>query len=554
MTPPSAFARYRILLGLRWRLLLRASGKNSGRAVALGLALVAMTLLGVFWGFGIFDLASKNPDRVAAIAQSIFFVVFVAEVALGVVSLVVAEFFDISRLMHHPIGYPEVFAAMLTSGLIAPVTLLYVSPAVGLGVALGGSLTLQVVRTLSVLLLLLLGHCIALVLNLAFLTFVSRRKLRDLATIVASLIGVGLYLVMRGFGPGRSQFGDLLLTPPSAELRWLPSSWLSEVFLGSLTVSEALPGVLLSLALLSGLILIGAGLLKASFFGQVASPEAKARKGADRREWLKGPSGALARLARRLYLRVPQVKALYIQQTVFLLAPIYFIIFEKSPVNDALAGPFWVVLFTLLLSFSHLVFVQSYFGLDGPGLMQMLLSPVSRARLLFVRSLSLGGFFFAADAVLISLTLGIMGMLRGGGTSLFALFPLALLLLAILILINLAFGAVTSIYWPMRLVSSGRRPIQGQRSENAGCTAQIARLLLFLPAAALASLLAALAMLPTISPLPFGIVVPRGAIFATVPMALGLAVLIYVLAIQAMGRRLEQKEEQLLRALSDTGE
>lgn len=549
-----ALLRFRLLLGLRFRLTFRSIGRSGGRTAAFVIAMAIMLVWGTMLGLGTYAQARSSPQRAEALAHFVFFSVFTAQVILGVVSLVVSEFFDVSRILHLPVGYREVFAAMALGGIFAPMTILYASPAVGLALGLGGGAAAGAARLLAFLLLLLLGHGLALLLNLVFLTLLSRRKLRDIATIVASLIGVGFYVAFRTMSPGRNGWARLLDSDPTAGLRWLPSSWAAELFLGAAPVPRlALAGGGV-LVLLLGIWLLGARALRAAFLGQMPSPEAGAVAAdeARRRDWLPGDVAIILRTARKLYFREPQVKALYLQQTVFMLAPVLFIHLDRN--GDA--PPAIVLLFMLpmLLAFSHMVFMQSLFGLDGRGLGLLLLTPVPRWRVLLARGMTLAGFFLLADLVVTALALLVSGLLQGSALALLPLLPKAWFAVAIFDIVMLAFGTVTSVAMPIRLVTQGRRALSGQRSENAGCSSQLLRLLLFFPAVAIGGVLAFVALWPVLDVGIYGLAPDPSYVAATAPLAFLLALGLWALAIAVMGDRLQRHEERLVRAFVDTGE
>ncbi|MAG58724.1 MAG: hypothetical protein CMJ83_20740 [Planctomycetes bacterium] len=550
---PNGFERFRMLMGLRTRLWLRASGQSSRKVITFALGWSVFFAMAIGLGLGAHGIVSRNPGAEESFVHFACFGMFLMQVMLGMVSLAVAEFFDVSRILHLPLGYREVFAAMVVSGLFAPAILLYASPLVGAVCALddGGPV---LVRVAFIVVLVGMGHATALTINLFLLSMMTRRRLRDIATLLASLIGVTIYFLWRTSVRGGA-LEDLIASDPTSHLRWLPTSWIADLFLFRHdAVTLACRGGLLA-ALLVLLLMLGARLLRATFLGHLPSPEvSQVGSVARRRDWLPADLAVLVRTARTLCFREPQVRALWLQQTVFLMAPAVFMHLDAGG-----AGAVSVVFMTaVLLPMSHAHFAWSLFGLDGKGITLLLLSPTPRWRILFSRCIAFGGLFLISDLVMVFLLFLVIGIIDGSPLGMLHLVPWAFLLTAMADLMLMNVGLVTSVWFPMRIATAGRRAISGQRTENSGCATQLIRMMIIVPSILVGNLFGAVALWPVIS---FMVDDPPSILsldpawgFVTIPAAFGAVLALQWGVIMVAGRGLERREPQLLGALVDTGE
>ncbi len=547
-----SFGRFILLLGLRLKLTLRASGQSPGRMVAFlfGWAIFLVMALGTAWITA--GQVRATPSLLPEMVRLVFVSTFVAQVLFGLMSLAASEFFDVSRLMHLPVREREVFSAMVASGLVSPMALFYGAPALGIVVGAGGGASIILCRVAIVVLLLLLGHAFALLFNLWLLLAFTRRRLRDLVTIFASILGTGVFIAIRSFDS--QGFQRLVEADPAARLWFFPSQWLARLFL--LDISPGLASLLGFgvLSVFTFTFALGARALRASYLGQVPSPETKAIGGDETRawRWLPRDLAALVESGRHVYWREPHVKGLYLQQTVFLVLPFAFIQFQSMKRGNPL--PSLAYALPGLLAMSHLAFAQSLFGLDGRGITLQLLSPLPRWKLLLGRGIALLSIFVVFDAILAAILLVTSGVMRGDWRAHLDQFPFVLIAVLIADLVVVSLGNIVSVVAPTRLFTPGRRAIQGQRMENAGCAAQATRGFLFLPAILMGAILVGLALLPRLRWFSGSRILPDSALWVTIPLGIGLAGGIYALTVFLMGRSLERREERLAAALIDSGD
>jgi hypothetical protein len=244
--------------------------------------------------------------------------------------------------------------------------------------------------------------------------------------------------------------------------------------------------------------------------------------------WIPGEVRAVARNELRLLRREPVVKTLMIQQCVFVLAPLAILFFmgPRQVSAESFLAPAGAL---LLFVESHLLL--NVFGLEGPGIAQVLTTPVARRRLLGGKLLAYGLLFGALNLLVLGLSLGTVSLLgqsvpAGRAASLAAGYLSGLLVM-------LGLGAAVSVLVPLPLTTHGRRSLGQARSGREGCLMGVLRLLVF----AFFSLLLVPVFLLLGDPL-------------LSPLALLYGVLVLVCGLRFATGLLEVREEALFAALT----
>jgi len=549
---------------LRTRLWARSAGQSTGRRFAFGVSLLFFAVWGLGVGGFVYAFIDDRPDLTEQSIHAVCIGIFLMQVVLGMVSLAVAEFFDVSRLLHLPIGHREVFAAMAASGVAAPMALMYASPLIGAAVAIETDWSMIPWRGFLIMVQVALGHAVALLINLGFLNLFTRRRLRDVATILASIVGMGVYVMWQLAARGGAS-PDVVASFPVDLLRWLPTSWLADLFLARQAPGQLVLEGLGLFAFAGAVLWLGSRLLRRSFFGHMPSPVTRQRKDKEGWSFLPADIAAMVRTTRRTWIREPQVKAIWIQQTAFLLAPVVLVQLQASGGGAEDHAGIMAAMVPLVLPMSHLHFASNLFGLDGRGIVSTLLAPVGRGRVLVARGIAVGGFFLVSDfvvVVLILLASGLVSGFRADALTLAAAFryvhlaPWLFIAVALTDIVLFAIGTITSVYLPSRIATPGRRPIQGQRVENAGCAAQLTRFVIFIPALVLGGGLSFVALCPVLGvflpALDFGIAHIWGLV--TIPVAFLVALGLYGTAVLGVRRALFEREEKIMNALVDRGD
>lgn len=555
MSAPGFARRFRILLLLRLKLWARTGGRGRGG----GWGRLPAAVLFIAWSAGMgayaYGIVASDPGRAVAHLNGIALIAFFLHLSLGLATFAASDFFDVSRLFHLPVGYREVFAAMVAGGLLVPTVLVFAAPVAGGALALpGASLREAPCIALAAILLLLLSHSISLALNFAFLKLVSRRRLRDIGTLLASAIALSAYFLFQGLT--RDEAALLGSDPVQAAAGLLPPGWAVALMTGS-APSRFLAVAFFGLAF-AAVLPSGAALLRQAFLGQNEGPSRTAAgRGMAAGPGRVGAASAIRRAARKLYWRDPHIKALYVQQSVFLLAPAIVLLWDGR-LGPNLPLKIAIVLF-FTLPISHAALLWSLFGADGRGLLSVLLAGVSRRRLIAARIQALMIFFAVADVAIAAALLGVAGALSGEWAAACSLVPAVAFMTVTATGIFSGFGALASVLWPLRLASPGRRPSQGQRAEGMGLGAALVRLLAMFPAILLAGALGLASLLPLQAfLLPGGRAMLPGVspfwALATLPGGAAAAWLFARLCVRRASKAMAARELRIIELLSDAGD
>ena len=531
----SALGRVGTLVWLRFRVSLRQSGSSPWAKVALLFLVAWFVVIGVQLLQNSRAIVETTHERGI---QLIFLSVFFMQVGLGLVGLSANEAFDVSRVFHLPVRWAEAFSAMVLGSLFSPFLVLYISPLVG--AALGAGDAVGSVRCiLSVITLLVCGTLTAVALNLLFLAFLSKRRLREITSLFAALLGCGVYLLTR---VTNARIEDAAGSLHQEWLRWAPSTWAARI-LSAPSLIQAWPELLSLLVFCAVATLLGARFLRAAFLGQMPSRAV----GSARRDRDAGaqPFSLLIRLSRSVFWREPIYRANAIRELVFILAPLVVIsIGDQTGLQRVV-----ILLAPALIAFSHMSIFLFILSMDGRGVGLLLLTPYDRVRLLRARGLGLLSFLIPIDLLLLALVGFAMGRLGGGGI------PSGVLLVAAIAMIIfdlcfLSLGLVVSVQMPQRMALPGRRPIQGQN--NAGCTAALVRLVFMLPAILVSLVCAALATLPLWG-FAFGddpvLFLPIGLKIAASILGVSFCVATFFFCTAWSGGALRRREEEITLAL-----
>lgn len=508
-----------------------------------------------FVGFTVYGLAKQSPELADNLVRAIFLGVFCMQLMLGAMGVAVGEFYDTSRLLHLPVGPREIFGAMSVSSVFTPSTVFFAAPIFGILAAGSDGALVTAARACVFLLGLWFAHLVALTLGFTFLRFFSRRRFRDLATILGSVFGIGIFLAFRAFtgGGNRPDPQALLASEHWLALRPLPSQWFAEAFvgIGSRTPSTTTTfGFLFAGALgLVVLLRLGSNAFRATYdaAGEIAhagETVVDVKPGLSR--FLPADIAAVVRATYAVFRREPQLRAMLFQQLIFFAVPVVMQRGSASgPRFGADGGPLPFVI-PLMIVLSHSAMALSCFGIDGRGLGLMFGSPIRRTRLLLGRVLALFGIFAVADVLAaVAITAVVRGM-RGewDGASREAATLLAVTLTGDLA--QLACGAVVSVLAPMAVVRTRRNG--APRLGREGCATIMGRMLALIPVAVCTLAAAGIALIPRwfgLDPVWYFASFGVAALFSAALVMAGVAVAAHLLA---------KREGAVLAALSDVGD
>ena len=554
MNPPGALTRAGLLLRLRLKLMFRA--KSAKPASFVFTMLVNMTVLGVaaLMAAGMAFLTLKEPSAAENLLPNSFGSIFIAQILMSLVGLSTSEFFDVGRIMHLPVAAAEVFGSMVLSGFISVVTALYIATPFGIACGCGGGVLVIVARVLLILALVAVGHMTALALHFLLATAMTRRRMRDLAMVLGSLLGVAFYVAFRVldaryFDANRSH--ELALVPPPAFYAWLPTSGLVDLWNGDFS-ALALLRICFTFVFAGVMTFIGASRLQRLLSGEVQPAQQSVQDLREARAipFLAQETAASFRLHLALMWRDPQLRMQWFQGIVFVCLPWVFLAIKEDGDEPGL----WAAaMLPALLVLAHAGFHHSFFGADSRGLTQLVLTPARRTRLVFGRMLAVTATCVAVDIVASALLLLGMGLLASDLLRWLPHWPLVAAAVVIFHLVASGVGAMYSTRWPVPLTAGDRRAAT-RSGQGQGCATQFLKLLLFLPEFALSAIIAAVGLLPVLDLPLVGKLLPTPAMVITYPLALLLAAGVAFAGCQIGARTLATREEEFLQALRPAAE
>ncbi len=554
MTPPGALRRAGILLRLRLRLMFRAKSAKRASFIFMGMVNVAVLVMAALLAAGMAFFTFKEPAAAANLVPNSFGSIFLAQVLMSLVGLSSSEFFDVSRIMHLPVAAPEVFGGMVLSGFFSVVMSLYVATPLGIAIGCGGGALLILARVLLILALVSIGHMTALAIHFLLATAMTRRRMRDLAMVLGSLLGVALYVGFRVVDARYLDKGnshELALLPPPAFYRWLPTQGLVDLWQADFS-ALALLRIAFSGSFAAAMGFIGASRLQRLLSGEVQPGAVAALETRAARDipFLAGETAASFRLHLALMWRDPQLRMQWFQGIVFVCLPWVFL----SIKDDGDEPGLWAAaMLPALLVLAHAGFHHSFFGADSRGLTQLVLTPARRTRLILGRLLAVVAVCVVVDLLASILLLLGMGVLADDTFRWVPHWPLVAAAVLIFHLVAGGVGAIYSTRWPAPLTAGDRRAAM-RSGQGQGCATQVLKLLLFLPEFALSAFIAGFGLLPILEVPYVKDVLPPAAVAITYPIALALACVVAFVGCQVAARTLETREEEFLQALRPASE
>jgi hypothetical protein len=481
----------------------------------------------------------------------VFLILYLYRIVIPLIGYQVHEFYDFSKLYQYPVSPLTIFTGALLGSFLGLPALQYLGAFLGMALALGGGLWLWLWR--AVLFLLFALHVIALshLLQLILLNLLSKRILREIAVLGATLFSVGLYLFFRfGIrGMGGFQLETLVESPVYNVLRHLPPLWLSGVF--SRMSGIALFRLLAFLSVTVLLVWVGSRLQLKAFFSEVVFS-----KGGKKHKPDEARAGAISLLAKfgtaRRYIpepilavcskelvtlrREPGIKNYVIRQFGFLIIPFLAPLFTEPELGN------WIYRHLLayanyLLLFCESFLVTNIFGTEGVGIVDLFSFPTGRRRVILGKNLC----HFAVLSLVNIVILSGMNLFVGDAFRYFLQIALNEILLVVLI----AYGNPISIWMPRQLIPPTKRSLEGTGGEKEGCAMALIRFAaLGAVAASLAPVLLAVYLgLYFAGPLSLLISLPLSAIFAG-----GLYYASLVISAQMLPGKEEKLAEYLLKS------
>ena len=583
--------QFRAILWLRWRLTRNQLARGgSFTALIAALAGVLLAVLVLVFGIGAM-LAGALALKDASVSTVMFvwdgvvlFVLFFSLIAVAA-ELQRSESVDLTRLLHLPIGLKQVFVFNYLASLLSLGTVLALS--LMLGFALGlvfsqGSrfllappLVLAFVFMLTAWIYCLRGWLLSLMVNPR-----RRRSIIMWVTVGIIVLGQSPQLInilaqrkARADRAAQRASGQAALTPETRRERdkeywagvtevvtkvhrWVPLLWLPNGTRG-LAAGEFLP------ALWGGVGMVALGWLglsrayratlrfyRAEERAKPARPKAVPTVGAKparnwiaiRLPWLPEDTVGLALMQLRSMTRAPEVRmmlGLGLFLAIFIPLMIAWRGGSAAPIPEV-TKPFVGMLAVVMVLFALLQLVCNQFGCDRDGFRSLVLLPTPRERLLFGKNLALAPLAFAIAllplvAVSVFAKLSVMVALATGLQFVAAFFMFC------------AVGNVASILMPYRIAAGSLKPSK-----------QSWRIQLLMM---LVHILFPLVVAPVFIPPLLGLAaqrwthLPAGLVnFFTALVLVGGCAVVYWVTLAPLGRLLQRRETQILRAVTEEAE
>jgi hypothetical protein len=473
--------RLSLLLALRARTFLRSGGRGWRKALPL-FGLLMLGGLSTWLAAGAVlvtrDLAARSPELLPEWVHLSFLFVWVSLVLLPLLGFAGSDFGDVSKVYHLPVRPRTVLLAHTLAQFGGGFSLFFLPLLAGISVSLPGGAGLTVLRLgLSVLFLLhaaILGQA----LRLLFLHTLRSRRFRDLAAILAAVFTAVVYVSLRLLfaGPDATEaIRRALSAGVSAWLVPLPPLWLSAGVAPGAGAGQAALIVFGFVPLNVLLVPLAAVLMDRAFYSDVpvALPRrATVDRGANREAprglgFLPASVRAVAGHQLTLLRREPSLKAMLIQQSIFVLLPAVLVVVQSGEEARGEITAYMTEWWLYLLLFIESTLAFDLFGLDGPGITHLLVAPVPRRRLLLGKLLAHLLLFFVLNALLFAGLLAFlawqgMGLAAGRALSLAALWVAGLLAL-------LGVGAVVSVLAPYPIGATSRRAVDQAGRSRGGC-------------------------------------------------------------------------------------
>jgi len=546
---------FRLLAYLRWKYLWRSGGKSRkvGGALATFVSLGLSVFLFIFSSAGL-SLAFR-PEPTATSWEF----VHLAFAALYLGWLYTGSFndlYDPARLASFPLPPRTLFLGSTLSSFIGLSFFFGGALLAGFLTGVPGSAPEKVVRGVLFVLLLIHLQMTARLIRLTFLAILTSRRWRDAAILISTLVGGGAYVATQLL---RTESADVAKTAvlrfaesggPSHWLAWCPGVWLSWAFQLDGVRSAAGFG---AFAALTYLVYRAGGWAeeRLALSDPIFHFSPRKKSLAARVSFLKGVSRAIlkaagpvaAAVARKefaVFFRDPVVRHRVLSSVLYILLPftMLFVVRSRGP------APAVVEVGGFFLIFAEMFFLTNLFGLEGSAVRNLLWFPAPRRQVLLGKNLAYLALFVPFNVVVLI----VLGLIMGshevsrmdpftGATVIekaasLERIPSSIAAHVSALLVVVALGNVTSVYFPLPFLAPGQRMT---RRDESGCLMAAARSLLYLATFVLLAPVLAVSFLL------------KGSDWAFAAALLGLAyaAVLYLVGLKIAERALVSREEAL---------
>ena len=501
----------KLLFWLKWKLLLRGYRRSKSEWVG-GLLLVLLLTpasLGIAGWFG-YNFVIAGASEVENWLRLALLCIYAFWILVPILGYSLNDTYDITKLFVYPLSMRHIFAGQIAGTLLDRPTILLLPTFAAILYGFAHGVFSAVIDIIALALFLLHTLALSQAILMAGAGLFQSRKFRDTAVIVFPLIWIFYYLRFVVARQARPEQWTAFVHSPAWDLvNYLPQG------LAARAIFEADSGhVLASCLYLAALAAITYGtfvlagyLLQKVYAGDTASAPMSvpaASKPLDSvpaaqpagvrssvttvRSWLPGWLPQVVRTVAdkefRYLARDPYYKMVLVNLLWPLLLPI-FLALKGSSGQGYDSGPYqqtWFIwMGPAMMTFSQMQLCYNIFGTEGGAVSLLFLFPASRRQIVIGKNLF---HFLVLSMFNLAMTIIVFVLSRDP-----ALTALLFYWMELSLLINLSFGNLFSLYFPMRLVMRGWR-VQNRTSGH-GClffviylTVWFASLILFVPVVA----------------------------------------------------------------------
>jgi hypothetical protein len=546
---------FRLLIWLKWTLLLRAYSRQPMRVVGAVIMLLVFAPLSIGAGVFCYLFTHDSPVLPALFLRAALGLAYAIWLITPLLGFPLNESYDPGRLFVYPVPLRTIFAANVIGGLMELSTLLALPVIVSLLILFCNGFVAAILACAAVLLFLCHTLAMAQLIMLSMIGFLRSRRFRDITIVVLPLIAVAFYIAQQALVRGMVQFDPraLLTTSFWGALDWFPPGWATHAaqaardgsfgvalaYIAALAIAAVVP-VLLAASVLNGLYLGDRGPA-----ADQAEAVAESPAGEDVSLAARGELFALARKERVYLVREPAYKALGVN-TLYTLAALFFGFLQSGSLleNHTSASPLtpgmpeFVLIIGVIKTFSiptvlllaTLPLTFNIFGGDASAITVLLSFPTPRWKILVGKNI--------AYAPVVLIVCGLGEVVASVLTKQIDMMPLGLVWVLLATPVVVGVGNLVSVRFPHKMVVRGQRWGKGGQvsfgSGPTGCGYAFLYLLCYLGSFAMLSPVAA----AVVGPVLIG---NAGILALTIPLAVIYSVFVYwgatILAVRLMARR-----------------
>ncbi|NUN96743.1 MAG: hypothetical protein HUU16_11275 [Candidatus Omnitrophica bacterium] len=467
-----------LLLAVRWKQAWRqAGGGQSARMAGMaGLLLffVPFSSLIAYVVSSVLGSDEISEEGIKTLFALVFAAYYLYSLTAPFFGFHAADFLDIEKSKLYPISAGTLFSVVLASSLASPGVVFFLPSVTASMWVISGGFGAWLSRMGVFAFFLAHTALLRLVLTLAFLQFLKRRKYQDFLRVLLPLFGVfitvGIQVVLHAENGNIGRAISDLSLPDWVHLT--PFCWHS----GLLFPTQGSPAVVLfqagmALAITLALPWMGTRLLERALLGEM---QAGGPRGVAALKWEKSAQprsgfhfgGALGGVVVKECLMVrrePSIKTLVIQQSFLFLLPVAIGLTRAGFDLEKVAERGGILLLSTLLI---LLYVESQvfflaLGTESRAMVQLLSSPI-RARTIFIgKNIVYGTLAFLWNGLVVLLLSGLFRRMTEA-------VPL-ILMGASLLLVILGWGNLSSVLLPVPVSMTGRNPLSQSQSQRQGC-------------------------------------------------------------------------------------